>query len=147
MRRKPAPLLIKEERVEEVTFPASVPSPFEEKDFGHLVHIGISEEIVEYSSHETEPEVVEIGEELCSSGPAAGTCEVLYTREPLEIIEPSLPESLEPYSTRGHQDQPGSLAQRLATLAAGVPEPVSPIADSEVERQEMLKLLSDCKPN
>ena len=138
---KPAPLLIKEERVEEVTFPASVPSPFEEEDFGHLVHIGISEEIVEYSSQVTGPEIVEIEEELRPESPAADICEILYSGTPLENIEASLPDSLEPDSTVGHQVQPGD-------LAVGIPEPVSPIApDSEAERQEMLKLLSDCKPN
>ena len=130
---KPAPLLIKEEEVEEVTFPAGVLSPLEEEDFGHVVHIGISEEIVEYSGHEIEPEILEIGEELCSTSPAAGAC--------------SLPERIEPDSPRGRQDQPGNLAQRLGFLAASVPEPVSPIVDSEAEQREMLKILSNCKPN
>ena len=122
---KPAPLLIKEE-VEEVIFPTGVLSPLEEEDFGHVVHIGISEEIVEYSGHEIEPEILEIGEELCSTSPAAGA---------------------EPDPPRGRQDQPGNLAQRLGFLAASVPEPVSPIVDSEAERREMLNILSNCKPN
>ena len=137
-----APLFIKEERVEEVTFPASdEPSPFEEEDFGLLVHIGISEEIVEYTSQVTGPEIVEIEKESRPESPAADICEILYSRTPLENIEASLPDSLEPDSTVGHQVQPGD-------LAVGIPEPVSPIApDSEAERQEMLKLLSDCKQN
>ena len=124
---KPAPLLlIKEEEVQEVIFPTGVLSPLEEEDFGHVVHIGISEEIVEYSGHEIEPEILEIGEELCSTSPAAGA---------------------EPDPPRGRQDQPGNLAQRLSFLAASVPEPVSPIVDSEAERREMLNILSNCKPN
>ena len=93
---------------------------------------------MEYSSQVTGPEIVEIEEE---SHPAADICEILYSGTPLENIEASLPDSLEPDSTVGHQVQPGD-------LAVGIPDPVSPIApDSEAERQEMLKMLSYCKPN